>query len=271
MAKAFGRALRGSSTVVALLSGIALPVLAVLTPTLYGSSYIGVEPVVLAIGVANGFLVVGAPVSAFVMARLSASRVLTASVIALAVDVVLALGLIPLWGVWGAVVANVGAATTQMLILLVSELTALHLSWAAVGRDTVPVFIGAVVALLAWYASTFVPSVWWAAAVAAVIGVVGVVGLLRVGRSGLTAGDLGAVVRVLPERVRGPCRRDLAERQVARRSGRVTPSSTRSTAAAVSAQRNRSALARPRAAQPSRSTSTDSRAARSDSWSSGSK
>ena len=204
VAKAFGRALRGSSTVVALLSGIALPVVAVLTPTLYGSSYTGIEPVVLAIGVANGFLVVGAPVSAFVMARLSASRVLVASLVALLVDVVLALGLIPVWGVWGAVVANIGAATTQMLILLVSELTALHLSWATVGRDIVPVFIGAVVALLAWYASTFVPSVWWAAAVAAVIGVVGVVGLLWAGRSGLTAGDLGAVVRVLPGRARGP-------------------------------------------------------------------
>ena len=204
VAKAFGRALRGSSTVVALLSGIALPVVAVLTPTLYGSSYTGIEPVVLAIGVANGFLVVGAPVSAFVMARLSASRVLVASLIALLVDVVLALGLIPVWGVWGAVVANIGAATTQMLILLVSELTALHLSWATVGRDIVPVFIGAVVALLAWYASTFVPSVWWAAAVAAVIGVVGVVALLWAGRSGLTAGDLGAVVRVLPGRARGP-------------------------------------------------------------------
>ena len=204
VAKAFGRALRGSSTVVALLSGIALPAVAVLTPTLYGSSYTGIEPVVLAIGVANGFLVVGAPVSAFVMARLSASRVLVASLVALLVDVVLALGLIPVWGVWGAVVANIGAATTQMLILLVSELTALHLSWATVGRDIVPVFIGAVVALLAWYASTFVPSVWWAAAVAAVIGVVGVVGLLWAGRSGLTAGDLGAVVRVLPVRARGP-------------------------------------------------------------------
>ena len=204
VAKAFGRALRGSSTVVALLSGIALPAVAVLTPTLYGSSYTGIEPVVLAIGVANGFLVVGAPVSAFVMARLSASRVLVASLVALLVDVVLALGLIPVWGVWGAVVANIGAATTQMLILFVSELTALHLSWATVGRDIVPVFIGAVVALLAWYASTFVPSVWWAAAVAAVIGVVGVVGLLWAGRSGLTAGDLGAVVRVLPVRARGP-------------------------------------------------------------------
>ena len=191
VAKAFGRALRGSSTVVTLLSGIALPAVAVLTPTLYGSSYTGVEPVVLAIGVANGFLVVGAPVSAFVMARLSASRVLVASLVALLVDVVLALGLIPVWGVWGAVVANIGATTTQMLILLVSELTALHLSWATVGRDIVPVFVGAVVALLAWYASTFVPSVWWAAAVAAVVGVVGVVGLLWAGRSGLTAATWG--------------------------------------------------------------------------------
>jgi O-antigen/teichoic acid export membrane protein len=201
---AFGRVLRGSSTVVALLSGVALPVLAALTPTFYGSSYAGAEPVVLALGVANGFLVVGAPVSAFVLARLSAARVLSASVVALVVDVVLALGLIPIWAVWGAVVANVAAASTQMLMLLSSELGALGLSWATAGRDTVPVWVGAVVAVVAWYSSTFVPSVWWAVVVAAMVGSVGVVGLLRVVRSGLTPGDLQAVVRVMPPRIRGP-------------------------------------------------------------------
>jgi O-antigen/teichoic acid export membrane protein len=200
---AFGRALRGSSTVVALLSGIALPVLAILTPVLYGSSYVGVEPVLLVLGVANGFLVVGGPVSAFVMARMSASQVLIASLVALVVDVVLALALVPLWAVWGAVVANVAAALTQMLMLLASELTALHVSWTEVGRDTIPVFVGAFVALLAWSASTLVSSVWWAATVAASVGVLGVVVLLRLLRSGLTAGDLGAVERALPERLRG--------------------------------------------------------------------
>jgi O-antigen/teichoic acid export membrane protein len=201
---AFGRVLRGSSTVVALLSGVALPVLAALAPTFYGAEYSGVPPLLLALGIANGFLVVGAPVSAFVMSRLSASRVLMASVVALVVDAALALGLIPIWGVWGAVVANVAAALTQMLFLLVSELTALHLSWAKVGRDTLPAFVGAAVALGAWYVSTSVPSAGWAAVMGAFVGASGVVLLLRLARSGLTEGDLQAVLRVLPARMRGP-------------------------------------------------------------------
>jgi O-antigen/teichoic acid export membrane protein len=204
VAAAFGRALRGSSTVVALLSGIALPVFAVLVPTFYGASYAGVEPVLLALGVANGFLVVGGPASAFVMARLSASRILTASVVALTVDVVLALALIPGWGVWGAVVANVAAAGTQMVILLASELRALGVGWGTVGRDTLPAFVGGTVGLLAWYASRLAGSTWPAVGVAAVIGILGVVVVLRVLRSGLAPADLRAVLRVLPRRMQAP-------------------------------------------------------------------
>jgi O-antigen/teichoic acid export membrane protein len=201
---AFGRVLRGSSTVVALLSGAALPVVAMLTPTFYGSSYAGAGPVVLALGIANGFLVVGAPVSAFVLARLSASRILAASVVALVVDVVLAVSLVPPWGIWGAVVANVSAAATQMLVLLGSELKALGLSWSVVIRDALPVMVGAVVAVGTWLVARGIPSVPLAVAVAGMLGTAAVVLLLGVLRSGLTAGDLGALVRVLPSRLERP-------------------------------------------------------------------
>jgi O-antigen/teichoic acid export membrane protein len=204
VAAAFGRTVRGSSTFVALLTGIGLPVVTLLVPAFYGDSFAGVPPILLALGVANGFLIVGGPVAAFVMARLSGSRVLLASAVALAVDVALAVGLIPVWGVWGAVVANVGAATTQMLVLLASELKALGLTWGLVLRDAVPALVGAVVGVGAWAVARNIPSVPVAAVTAGLIGSASVVLLLRLLRTGLTDGDLRAVVRVLPGRVARP-------------------------------------------------------------------
>ena len=127
---------------VALLMGVGLPVVALLVPAFYGPSYEGVPPILIALGVANGFLIVGAPVGAFVMARLSGFKVFAASLVALAVDVALALTLIPVWGVWGAVAANVCAAATQMMLLLVSEVRALGLTWGAVLRDALPALWG---------------------------------------------------------------------------------------------------------------------------------
>ena len=271
VAKAFGRALRGSSTVVALLSGIALPVVAVLTPTLYGSSYTGIEPVVLAIGVANGFLVVGAPVSAFVHGpplglpgprrepdRPPRRRRPRAR---------------PHPGVGG-----VGRGRRQHRRRDHPDAHPPRLR-----ADRSPPVLGD--GRPRHRAGLHRGGRRVARLVCLDLRPVGLVGGRR-GR-GHRGGRRGrpAVGRSLgPDRGRpGGCgpraaragarpgRRDPAERQVARRGGRVTRSSTRSTAAAVSAQRNRSALTRPRADQPSRSTSTDSKAARSDSWSSGSK
>ena len=198
---AFGRSVRGTSTVVALLMGVGLPVVALLVPAFYGPSYEGVPPILIALGVANGFLIVGAPVGAFVMARLSGFKVFAASLVALAVDVALALTLIPVWGVWGAVAANVCAAATQMMLLLVSEVRALGLSWGAVLRDALPALVGAVVAVGSWLVARESPSVLVAAVVTAVLGFAAVVVILRLLRSGLTEGDLQAIVRVVPARL----------------------------------------------------------------------
>jgi O-antigen/teichoic acid export membrane protein len=179
-------------------------VVTLLVPAFYGDSFVGVPPILIALGVANGFLIVGGPVAAFVMARLSGTRVLLASLVALAVDVALAVGLIPVWGVWGAVVANVSAAATQMLVLLVSELNALGLTWGAVLRDALPAFVGALVGVGAWLAARPIPSVAVATVTASLLGLAAVVVLLRVMRSGMTDGDLRAIVRVLPGRVAAP-------------------------------------------------------------------
>ena len=115
---AFTRTLRAGSTIVALLMASALAALALLVPVLYGEEFSDASPLVLALGIASGLLVVGSPVTAFVSARLSAWELLRANLVALVLDVAVAVALIPLWGAWGAVAANVVGAGTRLLLLM---------------------------------------------------------------------------------------------------------------------------------------------------------
>ena len=91
---------------VALLMGVGLPVVALLVPAFYGTVLHRRAPILIALGVANGFLIVGAPVGGLRHGPAVRVQVFAASLVALAVDVALALTLIPVWGVWGAVAAT---------------------------------------------------------------------------------------------------------------------------------------------------------------------
>lgn len=208
VAPAFSRTLRAGATMVAGLTGAALPALALVVPLLYAADFKGVGPVVVALGIASGVLVVAAPVMAFTMARLSANAVLTASAAALVVDLVLAVALIPVIGVWGAVVANIGGSAVQLGLLLRGELRALGLSWGAVLRDVAPVVVGIVACLVAWRASAAVALHPLAqASMSAVVGSSLILVGLRATRTGLSAADARALRRSLPtfvDRLAGP-------------------------------------------------------------------
>lgn len=197
------RSLRGSSTIVALLIAGAVPALAILTIPIYGPSYQGVPEVLVAFGVAGGFMIVSGPIQAFVQARLSGNRLLAVNLIAVVVDVVLMLLLIPSMGVWGAVLGNAGAATTKFLILLAGERRALNLSWSLVGRACLPLLFGNAMSIGLWFGvkAAGIPSVPGAIA-AAIVGIGLVIGLIRLGRTGLTPGDADAVLDALPQRLR---------------------------------------------------------------------
>ena len=164
-----------------------------------------------------------------------------ASLVALLVDIVLALGLIPIWGVWGAVVANVSAAAVQMFVLLSSELSALELPMGHRGPRHASGLPGE--RLRSWRGT---PRPWYPAASGRSPSPVG---SDRRDRPPLAAGALGPHAgrpvrrRSRPSRATSTARRGgTPHGQVARRSGRARPSSTPSTAATVSAQRNRSVL-----------------------------
>ena len=201
---AFRRVLRAGATVVGLVEAVAVVPLAVLVPVLYGPEFAAAGPVVVALGVAAGFVTVGGPVTAFVSARLSAGELLRATSVALVVDVVLALTLIPPLGVWGAVIANVGGSMTSLLLLARSELRGLGITVGLAARDALPCVVGALLAGGLLLATGVTPGdPWLRAVLAAVVGGVLYLALLRVTRSGLAAPDADAVGRALP----GPLRR----------------------------------------------------------------
>ncbi|GAB3880241.1 hypothetical protein GCM10028802_23630 [Terrabacter terrigena] len=200
---AFRRVLRAGATVVGLVEAVAVVPLAVLVPVLYGPEFTEAGPVVVALGVAAGFVTVGGPVVAFVSARLSAGEMLRATSVALVVDVVLAVGLIPALGIWGAVIANIGGSMTNLLILARSELRGLGVTVGLAVRDALPCLTGAGIAGLLLLATDVTPgNPWLRAVAAALLGGTAYVALLRLTRSGLTVPDADAVVRGVPRPAR---------------------------------------------------------------------
>lgn len=203
VAPAFLRTLRATSTVIGLVCAAALPLVSVLIPLLYGRPYRASAPILLVLGIGSGLLVAAGPVSAFVMARLSARRMLTASLFALAVDVGAAISLIPLWGTWGAVVANVGGAMTRLGILLVDEVRHLRLDARVVAHALLPVGAGAIACGLAWTAAEATPLAIVPLAIAAgALSVIVFVVLLRLTGSGLAHDDALVIARAAPKGTR---------------------------------------------------------------------
>lgn len=203
LAPAFERVLRASSTLIAMACAVGLPALALLVTPLYGTEFAPAAPLLLALGVAGALLAAGEPVSAFTLGRLSARALLTASSIALVINVSLAVALIPVLGVWGAVVANVVGAASRLLLLVNGEVNALGISWARIGNQVMPALVAMPVAVTVWLTGGLVPGPRWVAAVAmACVGFAMLVAGMRLTRSGMTAEDKAILSRMLPRPLR---------------------------------------------------------------------
>ena len=209
--RALARTLRASATIVGLLVGTAIPALAHLVVPIYGPEYAEVPEVLLALGIAGGVMVVVGPGHAFVQARLSGVRMLVANLAAVAVDVVLLVALVPSLGVWGAVVGNVAAALTQLVLLLGGELRSVGLTWGSALRSGLPVVLGGGGGLAAWLVTM---AFGWegvlGASVSGILGAVLILAALRVTRTGLSHADADAVARSVPGRLRPLATRVLA-------------------------------------------------------------
>ncbi len=217
VAPAFLRTMRATSTIIGLLCASALPLVSVLIPVLYGKQYSASAPMLLVLGISAGLLVAAGPVSAFVMARLSARRMLSANLFALAVDVGAAISLVPVWGAWGAVIANISGAMTRLGFLLVDEVRHLRLDPRVVAHALLPVGSGAIACGLAWAGAAAISFNPVARAVAAgALGMVVFALLLRLSGSGLAADDAAVIGRAAPRGTRRLARLTLRVLTVAR-------------------------------------------------------
>lgn len=214
--EALARTLRASGTIIAGLTSVLLPALAVMVPALYGPDYAAAAPAVLVLGLVGAFVVSAEPVVAFVLARLSGRTYLVSNIVALATNVAIAVALIPVLGLWGAVAANATANLMQMAVMLRSEQRALGLSALEILRPLLPAVVGGISCCCGWLTSEAMtlPDLI-EAGIASLVAVVLVSLALRFTGVGLNRGDVDAIVRVLPARLRGPS--DRALRLVSRR------------------------------------------------------
>ena len=202
---AFGRSIRTSALFVALLFVVGVPALGRLIPTLYGGAYLRSEPMFVALCISAGLLVASGPVSAFVLGRLDARTLLNVNLLALVVDVTVAVALIPGHGAWGAVAANMAGALTQLLLLLRSELRSLGMGWIVLSRDVRSLCLAIFISILCWLGSMRLEVGGFAAALGvAVVGPVLFLCALRGTQSGLDKGDAAAIERAAPRRLKRP-------------------------------------------------------------------
>lgn len=211
--RALGRTLRTASVAIGLSLGSAMPAFAILVPVIYGPDYASVPPILLALGVSGGISVLVGPVLAFVQARLQGRWLLWVNLLALVVDLGLALALIPWIGVWGAVVANIGGVVIRLALLLGGEVRTLSYPATRVLRDVAPVAIGALVCWAAWLTpdllglGTSVAEAVVGSLLAGAGGLMLMLVLMRISRTGLVPSDRRAIAGALPRRfsaVSGP-------------------------------------------------------------------
>lgn len=203
VAGAFGRSLRVTSTISALLVSAALPSLVLLLPYLYGRDFAAGAPMLLALAVVSGLSVASEPIRIFVLARLRADSLLWVDLSGLAVAVVLMIVAIPLWGAWGAVAAKVASSLTLLVLLAILEVRHGSLSAGLLLRSLVPSLAAGLIAPGMWLLATVTHLTPVAAAAAAgITGLLAVLVSLRVLRSGLTRADADVVIQAMPIPVR---------------------------------------------------------------------
>jgi len=201
-ARALGRTLRVAAVFGGATLAVGLPLLGVLVPLLYGAEYAAAAPLFVLLASGAALSGVTGILYAFVQARLAGRAVLAASVVALVVDVVLAVALVPLLEQWGAALALVSAATVQLALLAVGERRATGLARGDILGPLLPLVAAMPVGAGAWWLGTLAGPVWLGAAGGAILGLGAWVLLVRSCRRGLVDGDARPLVEAVPSPLR---------------------------------------------------------------------
>lgn len=208
---AFDRMTRVASLTVGCVIVTAIPGLAILIPIFYGEGFAGTASIFVILAIMSGLRLVGRIAEAFVNGRRRGGVLLRANMISLLIGTLLAIAVIPVLGVWGAVIGNVAGQSIALGLIVTSEIKAQGSSLGAYLRLTrvtiLAVPIGVLAALLGLSAGHH-PLV--AAPVSALAGLAALYVVVRLGpRPPLEEGDISGIRAYLPTRIGGLLQRTL--------------------------------------------------------------
>jgi O-antigen/teichoic acid export membrane protein len=201
---AFERSTRVSVLLCGGVAALVVPLLVFAVPLSYGRSFISAAWLFVPLALVSTFQSVNNPVLAFVNGRQRGGLILTASSAGLLVDLAIAIALIPPFGAWGAVTANVAGQLVALIWLAATEPLAMTHGLTGLLRLYRPFLFGSAIGGVALLIGAVLqPSSTALAAVAA-----GILGgglyllAVRVTRTGLTLQDRDALVGAMATPVR---------------------------------------------------------------------
>jgi O-antigen/teichoic acid export membrane protein len=196
MRAAFERSMRVSALIGGALAATAIPTVVFAVPLIYGASFTSAAWLFVPLGLVSTFQSTNNPVLAFVNARQRGALIFKATSAALIVDVIVAVALIPRFGAWGAVAANVAGQTVGLGWLAVTEPLAFAHGRRGLLRLYRPFLFGSVIGGASLLVGEALQSSSSGLAVATACAFGGCVYLLsvRLTRTGLTIEDRDALV-----------------------------------------------------------------------------
>ena len=168
-------------------------------PLIYGDGYREVGWLLLPLLVSSALQTLAHPVQAFAFAARAGQLLLWTNIVAAVVDIAVVLLLAPQFGAWGAVVANVAAQITALLILTRHAVQGIPVQVRALLITCAPLFLAfLIVAGIGSALAVLVPVSVPVYVAAAVLALVAWLGVVRIGRLGLTSDDADAMLRHAP-------------------------------------------------------------------------
>jgi O-antigen/teichoic acid export membrane protein len=198
--RAFDRSTRISALICGGLAAAVVPTLVFAVPLIYGRGFTSAAWLFVPLALVSTFQSVNNPVLAFVNARQRGGLILKASIGALIVDLAIAVALIPPFGAWGAVAANMAGQLVGLTWLAVTEPLAASRGFGSlVGLYRAFIFGAAIGGIALLIGELLKPaSAGLATAAACAAGVVLYVLVVRLTRSGLTVQDRDALIGAIP-------------------------------------------------------------------------
>jgi O-antigen/teichoic acid export membrane protein len=197
---AFERSTRVSALVCGAVAAVVIPTLVFAVPLIYGRSFVTAAWLFVPLALVSCFQSVNNPVQAFVNGRERGDLILRSNVLGLVVDLALAVALIPAFGAWGAVVANVAGQLVALAVLAAMEPLATSRGLVGLVRLNRAFLYGVAACGAALAAGAALRSAPAATAAAFVVGGAVFVIVIRLTRTGLTKQDHDALVGAMATR-----------------------------------------------------------------------